>query len=147
MDVTSDRRVWYLAAGLALTAVVAPVAVGWLVWIASDPEYWFPSAYAEQGDKGPRGDPGPRGRPGPPGPVGPAGPSVDDLASRFDDLEFSASDATDRDDNAEAVATEAQSTADYAQRTADEALSAAEDADSKVSEACNQLINLGEWGC
>jgi hypothetical protein len=58
MDVTSDRRVWYLAAGLALTAVVAAVAVGWLVWIASDPEYWFPGAYAEQGDKGATRRPG-----------------------------------------------------------------------------------------
>lgn len=44
---TTEQHVRYLAAGLAVTAVIAVVSVGWLVWIAADPEYWFPGAYAE----------------------------------------------------------------------------------------------------
>jgi hypothetical protein len=110
MDDTTDRRVRYLTAGLALTAVVAAVAVGWLVWIAADPEYWFPDAFAQEG---PLGDQGARGERGPRGPVGPpgeAGPGVDDVSSLADealtgvqDLQSQTDDLSSRIDNLEGV--------------------------------------------
>ena len=89
-----------LSVGLGVTALVAVLAIGWLAWIAADPEYWFPDAYAEQGprgDEGPQGDRGPRGRAGPVGEPGPgvedaqatadeALAGVDDMQSQVDDL-------------------------------------------------------------
>jgi hypothetical protein len=41
---------------LAATTAIALTSVALVVWIAADPQYWFPGAYAQQGD---RGDPGP----------------------------------------------------------------------------------------
>ena len=82
---------------LLLTAVVAVTAIGLIVWMAADPQYWFPGAYAAKGE---RGDVGPRGRQGPPGPPGPdaataiddLSSTVDDLSSRLDDLETGTGD-------------------------------------------------------
>jgi hypothetical protein len=85
----------FVSAALAASLVLNLAVIGWLGWIVADPSYWFPGAYAEQGERGPSGPRGPRGPVGPPGPVGPdaedavAGLSsdVDDLSARIDDLE------------------------------------------------------------
>jgi hypothetical protein len=75
---------------LAATAAIALTAIGLIVWIAADPQYWFPGAYAA---KGGRGDVGPRGPRGPVGPQGPVGDTAEgaiaDLDSRVSDLEDS----------------------------------------------------------
>jgi hypothetical protein len=75
---------------LAATTAVALTSVGLIVWIAADPQYWFPDAYAQQGDRGDPGPRGPRGLIGPQGPVGDtAEGAVADLDSRVTDLEDS----------------------------------------------------------
>ena len=71
----------WIYASLAVSALVALLALGWVAWIAASPRYWFPGAYAA---KGPRGDAGPLGASGPRGEVGPPGVSGDeDVAARF----------------------------------------------------------------
>ena len=67
-----------LVGNLALTLAVG----AWAVWAATDPEYWFPGAFAEEG---PRGDEGPRGERGPRGPEGPVGPGVEDVQNTADE--------------------------------------------------------------
>jgi hypothetical protein len=74
---------------LAATTAVALTSVGLIVWIAVDPQYWFPGAYAQQGD---RGDPGPRG---PRGLIGPQGPVGDTAEGAVADLDFRVSDLED----------------------------------------------------
>ena len=57
-------RVHVLTAAVAVVGVLAVVAIGWLIWITTDPGYWFPGAYADhpaRGERGPPGQPGPRG--------------------------------------------------------------------------------------
>ena len=108
MDI--DQRLRYLTVGLVIAAVVAGFALGGLVWIAADPEYWLPGAYAEEGpvgDQGPRGERGPRG---PAGPEGEAGPGVEDVSSVADealagmeDLQSQIDDLSSRVDNLEGV--------------------------------------------
>jgi hypothetical protein len=105
-----DRRLRYLSVGLGLTALLAVLAVGWLAWIAADPRFWFPDAFAEQG---PRGDEGPRGERGPRGPIGlrgETGPGVDDAQSTadealagVDDAQTQIDDLSSRVDNLEGV--------------------------------------------
>ncbi len=48
---------------------IAASALALVVWIAADPEHWFPGAYAERGVRGPVGEQGSVGRQGPAGPV------------------------------------------------------------------------------
>jgi hypothetical protein len=78
------------AIALAATAAVALTAIGLIVWIAAEPQYWFPGAYAQKGEQG---DPGPRGPRGPAGSQGPVGDTAEgaigDLDSRVSDLEDS----------------------------------------------------------
>jgi hypothetical protein len=42
------RERW-LVAGLVVSLATALTAIGLIVWIAVDPEYWFPGAYAPKG--------------------------------------------------------------------------------------------------
>jgi hypothetical protein len=141
----ADRHLWI---GLALSAALALIAIGCLAWIAVDPEYWFPGAYAEQGEKGPRGDPGPRGPAGRRGPEGPAGPGVDDVAARAEEVASTADEALAASEDAQSLAGEAQSAAEDAQSTADEALGAAEQAVTTAQEACSELaLNTDSFGC
>jgi hypothetical protein len=51
-----------------VNGVLALVALGWLAWIAADPQYWFPGAYAQKGD---RVTPGRVAHKGPKVPLGP----------------------------------------------------------------------------
>jgi hypothetical protein len=75
---------------LAATTAIALTSVGLVVWIAADPQYWFPGAYAQQGDRGDPGPRGPRGLIGPQGPVGDtAEGAVADLDVRVSELEDS----------------------------------------------------------
>lgn len=94
-----------LVGNLALTLAV----VGWAAWAATDPEYWFPGAFAEEG---PRGDEGPRGERGPRGPEGPVGPGVEDVQNTadealagVDDVQTQLDDVSSRVDNLEGVDT------------------------------------------
>ena len=109
---TRSKRMRQRALTLALAASLTlnAVALGWLTWIAVDPQAWFPGAYAERGEKGPRG---PRGPTGPVGPAGPVGPDaeeavssvsfqVDELTGRIDVLEGELADAQDAADAAAA---------------------------------------------
>ena len=76
--------------------VVTLFLAGWLVWISADPQYWFPSAYAEkgeQGDEGPVGEQGPRGEQGP---VGRAGPDAEDALDLANDLDSRMTDLEDQ---------------------------------------------------
>jgi hypothetical protein len=79
-----------LIAGLGVSLLLSATAIGLIAWMNADPQYWFPSAYA---NKGPTGDRGPRGTRGPVGPQGPAGPSGDvALEARVSSLESDVSD-------------------------------------------------------
>jgi hypothetical protein len=46
---------------LAATAAISLTAVGLIVWIAADPQYWFPGAYASKGEQDDVGLRGPQG--------------------------------------------------------------------------------------
>jgi hypothetical protein len=137
-----DRRLRYLSVGLGLTALLAVFAIGWLAWIAADPRYWFPEAFAEQG---PRGDVGPRGERGPRGPIGlrgEGGPGVEDAQStadealaRVDEAQTQIDDLSSRVDNLEGV-----DIYDVERRLSE--------VESRVDEACDQLASdLGASGC
>jgi hypothetical protein len=81
---------------LVATAAIALTAIGLIAWIAADPQYWFPGAYAAKGQQGDVGPRGPRGASGPPGPVGPdAEAAISDLSDRLDDLETGTGDQAD----------------------------------------------------
>ena len=84
-----------IVALLVANLILSVIALGWLAWITADPQYWFPSAYAQQG---PRGEQGPRGPVGPEGPEGPVGP---DAASAIDELSFGLDDVSSRLDDLE----------------------------------------------
>jgi hypothetical protein len=83
----------WLVAGLVVSLATAFTAIGLIIWIAAEPEYWFPGAYAPKGIQGEQGPRGPAGPQGPPGPIGPdAATAVDDVSSRLDDLETGSGD-------------------------------------------------------
>ena len=146
VDEARGRRVLWIA--LAVSTALALFSICWLIWIAADPQYWFPGAYAPQGEKGPVGDPGPRGRRGRPGPEGPAGAGVDDVASRVEEVAATAEDAASSADEAQGLASDAQSAAENAQSAADDAQSTADDALSTAEDACSELLfNTDSIGC
>lgn len=94
------QRPWIAATTVSL--VLAIGCAGVLTWVLIDPQYWFPSAYAQKGEPGDRGSRGPVGPPGPAGPVGPsAGSAIDDLSSQVDDLSSQVDDISSRLDDAE----------------------------------------------
>jgi hypothetical protein len=128
-------RTRWLVAGMAVSLATALTAIGLVVWMAVDPEYWFPGAYAP---KGIQGDPGPRGPVGPPGPAGPVGPDaadavdeltsqLEDLTSRLDDLETGSGDQAP------------ESVTDLSARV-DDVESNAEDASNKIDAICNEFF-------
>src|SRR5918996_3643445 len=53
-----ERRGVLIVVLLGANVILSLAVAGWAVWAATDPEYWFPDAFAEEG---PRGDEGPRG--------------------------------------------------------------------------------------
>jgi hypothetical protein len=86
-------RTSWLVVALGVSLATALTAIGLIVWIAVDPEYWFPGAYAPKGVQGDPGPRGPVGRPGPAGPVGPdAADAINEVSSRLDDLETGSGD-------------------------------------------------------
>jgi hypothetical protein len=125
-------RTRLLVAGLVVSLVTALTAIGLIVWIAVDPENWFPGAYAP---KGVQGDPGPRGSVGPQGPPGPVGPdaadAIDELTSRLDDLE------TGSGDQAASSVDELSSRLDDVEATVDEA-------STKINAVCDEFYGYSE---
>lgn len=141
-DMTEQRRSRVLLALIVGNVVLTLAVVGWVVWAAADPEYWFPGAFAEQGprgDEGPRGDQGPRG---PAGPTGAPGPGVEDVQAAVDDAQSTADDGLaqvedigSRVDNLEGV-----DVYDLESRVSD--------LESRVEEACSTLsYDLDTFGC
>lgn len=114
-----------LRKNIALTLV----ALGWLAWIAADPTYWFPGAYAEKGERGEMGPRGPEGPEGPPGPVGPdAETAIADLQSSLDELDSRLGEL------------EAGEGTSELQSAIDEVRSTADDVTSKVEAVCDALF-------
>jgi hypothetical protein len=147
-SVESDRSHQYLWIALAVSGGLALVSLGCVVWIAADPEYWFPGAYAEQGEKGPRGDAGHRGPIGRRGPEGPAGPGVDEVEARVEEVASTADDALAASEDTRSLANDAQSAAEEAQSTADQAFATADEALSTAQDACSELaLNTDSFGC
>jgi outer membrane murein-binding lipoprotein Lpp len=141
-------RTRWLVVGLVVSLATAITAIGLIVWIAADPEYWFPGAYAP---KGVQGDPGPRGPAGPQGPPGPVGPdaadAIDEASSRLDDLESRVSDLESRVDDVETrvddletgSGDQAASSVDDLSFRVDNVESTADDASSKLDDICSAL--------
>ena len=105
----SEGRSRLIVAMLVGNLVLTLTVSGWAVWAASDPEYWFPGAFAEEG---PRGDEGPRGARGPRGPEGPVGPGVEDIQytaeealAGVDDVQSQLDDVSYRVDDLEGIDT------------------------------------------
>lgn len=129
----------WLVAGLVVSLATAFTAIGLITWIAVDPEYWFPGAYAP---KGVQGDPGPRGPVGPQGPPGPVGPdaatAVDEVSSRLDDLETGSGDQA-----ASSVDDLSSRLDDLETGSGDQAASSVDDLSSKVDAFCDAFAGYG----
>src|SRR4051794_28854249 len=125
-------RMRLLVAGLVVSLATALTAIGLIVWMAVDPQYWFPGAYAPQGVQGEPGPRGPVGAQGPPGPVGPdASAAIDDLTSRLDDLE------TGNGDQAPESVEDLSSRVDDVASRVDDVESSADDASTKIDAVCD----------
>jgi hypothetical protein len=140
-SVVMTRTRW-LVTGLVVSLATALTAIGLIVWIAVDPEYWFPGAYAP---KGVQGDPGPRGPAGPQGPPGPVGPdaadAIDEASSRLDDLESRVSDLESRVDDLETgTGDQAASSVDDLSSRMDDVESTADDASTKLANICDAFL-------
>jgi hypothetical protein len=118
-----------LIATAIVSFVVAITSLGLVVWMAVDPERWFPGAYAQQGEQGPPGPAGPQGPAGPPGPVGPDAQSeVEDVSLRLSDVEDRVETLEDRLDDLETG-------------SGDEASMSVEDIATMVNSMCDEFFN------
>jgi hypothetical protein len=124
-----------VVANMALTLLIG----GWAIWVAVDPQYWFPGAFAMQGSPGEQGPTGTRGPPGPPGPLG---PGIDDIAVQAEEAASAAEEARGMADDLDGRLAELESIDLY---DLESRLSAAE---SRVDEACSTLsFDLDTYGC
>jgi hypothetical protein len=130
-------RPGFLLATAVVSLLLATASVGLVAWIAIDPERWFPSAFAEQGEPGP---PGPRGPVGPPGPPGPVGPDAEDLVSTLQ------SDVDDLASSLEDTQSDLESLSDHAGFTQlesdlEEVEASAQEVTDKVEAICGEFFN------
>lgn len=124
---------------VAVNVMLTLLISGWAVWVALDPQFWFPAAFAEQGEPGEQGPPGERGPEGPPGPFG---PGVDDVAVQAEDATGVADEAIGLADDLEGRVAELESINLF---DLENRLSAAE---SRIDEACSTLsFDLDTYGC
>lgn len=136
----TDFRVAVIAAAVA--SALALTAIGGLAWVIADPQYWFPGAYEEKGE---RGDPGPRGPVGPRGPAGPVGPgaasAIEELSASVASLESDLAALQDEVSSGDLATRveELESRVDDVESGVSEVESAATDVASKVEEICSQF--------
>jgi len=131
-----------LIAIVVANSVITLLIASWAVWVAVEPQYWFPGAFAQQGEPGEQGPVGEPGPPGPAGPPGPGGPGVDDVAVQAEDASTAADEARALAEDVDGRLTEIESIDLY------DVESRLSDTESRVEEACSTLsLDLDTYGC